>query len=154
MITCRFALLAKGVTRDAETGAISIYSIIEEIQSAAFPFMFPEVSFFAYILRQKDDPPVINSDFTMRINDEKLVELPMKLDFSDKMANRVTVRIGGLGIPNPGLLRSELVAKDGSILAACDVNIGLMRKPPKVEVETAPQEPQPPPTTEPTQTGN
>jgi hypothetical protein len=136
MIKCQLALLAKGVIRDADTNAISIYHIIEEVKAASFPVFFPEVAFFAYLVREDGDPSVLELQGRISVDDAVIVDAPMKADFQGLRGNRQIFRIGGLPVPKPGMLVAELFNKEnGESIGRYEARVSTIGKQPQVKIE-------------------
>lgn len=140
MIKCQFALLARGVIRDHETNAISIYNVIEQFQFPSFPVFFPEVMYYAALIRDPAiDPAEFESIIRFKIDGATVLQSEMKSNFQDKIGNRLILRIGGLPIPNPGTLTIELLRKDNDeLLHLYEIKVVTMGMPPKVEAQIDP----------------
>jgi len=139
MIKCQLAMLAKGIIRDVETNAISVYHIIEEIKAPSFPIFFPEVTFFAYLLREDSDPSIFELQGRISIDNTVIVESTMRADFQDKRGNRQIFRIGGLPVPKPGMLVAELSNREtGDLIGRYEVRVSAIKGPPQVKIEETP----------------
>ena len=95
----------EGVTRDSETSNISIFNIIERITTEGFPAFFPKIQVVNFHERQKNDPEKYQADLKVMINRKKLFEQHVKIDFGKKLRHRLIATIGGLAIPEPGILK-------------------------------------------------
>ena len=128
MIKSRFALMARGIVRDVDTNSTSIFNIIENMAVVGFPVFVPEISFYAYLVREPVDPPTMECIFTIRLDNKIILETHVKSEFEDQLANRLTIHIAGMPIPSPGTLIAELKSKNGEPVASYDVQITYIGK--------------------------
>jgi hypothetical protein len=112
MITCKLLLCAQGVIRNAEDNTISIFSILESIQAAGFPFFIQKMDVVALFERSHEDSAQYEILFRGSIGDTELLRAPMTIDFQDKVRNRAMLHVQGLVIPNPGTLRVNALFND------------------------------------------
>jgi len=135
----KIALLAKDVSIDGQTNAVSVFNIIEGFQIVG-PVLIPEVAFFAIIGRDPADPPEVKADFRISLDETELVRAPVAaIRFSDKPQARVVIRLGGLPVPKPGTLVAQLVGDNGERLAGYQIKITAAPTPPaSITVDTAP----------------
>ncbi len=139
MITCKLFLCAQGVVRDADNGGISVFNILENVQTAGVPFFMQHMDVFALFERLRDDPAQYEVIFRLAVGETELLANPLAIDFQDKLRNRTTLHIQGLVIPHPGVLR--VTAKIGSeILGTYDVSVEQLSLP-RVEARQAPEGP-------------
>jgi hypothetical protein len=136
MITCKLLLVARGVVRDAESGAISVFNILEGIQAFGFPMFLQQLDVVALFERVGEDPARHEVRFRASIGDETLVEIPLAIDFQDKLRNRSMVHIQGIVVPHPGVLR--VIAQIGdNTLGTYDVLVELIAAP-RIEAHQEP----------------
>jgi len=138
MIRCQIILLAQGVVRDAETNNVSIFNILEEVKAKSFPVFIPEVACFAYLVNDAEAPGVVENELVVTLGDDELLRTPVTSDFQGKHRNRLTVKIGGLPLPHPGVLRVTLTNPDGDELGHYEMIVGRLGGP---EVKTESQPP-------------
>ena len=115
MITCRLLLCAQGVVRDADHGGISIFNIIEGVQAAGFPFFIQQMDVFTIFEREPGDPAQHEVRFRLAIGDTEIFVTPLAIDFQTGLRNRSTVRIQGLVLPSPGVLRVSVYVGENEI---------------------------------------
>jgi Family of unknown function (DUF6941) len=101
MISCRVALVAEIVSRDAEVNTLTIVNVIEEVHAAAFPIVINRLTALFLLQRDAADAPV-DARLRARLGDRELGTFPIALDFEDKLKTRVIATIRGLVVPGPG----------------------------------------------------
>ena len=137
MISCKILLCAQGVVRDADDGTISIFGLIEGVEAVGFPFFFQQMAIFALLERLHDDPAQYELLFRISIGDTELAAAHLAIDFLTGLRNRSTVRIQGLVVPGPGVLRASVHLAD-RLLGTYEMTIGRM-EPPRVEARQLPE---------------
>jgi hypothetical protein len=95
----------EGVVLDRETGMVSIFNIIERFQWESFPAFFPKIQIVNYLQRQKGDPKRFQATLKVVINRKELFVTNIDGNFEKKMRCRLIATIGGLAIPEPGVLK-------------------------------------------------
>jgi hypothetical protein len=101
---------AESAAIDQTTNRLSIFRVMEEIGSPAFPGAWPQMWIIAAGIRDENDPSVYN--LTMRITltgqQQPIVAAPFMIDFQNRSRARALGQIAGLVLPNPGVLRFSL----------------------------------------------
>jgi hypothetical protein len=115
-------LAAKGVVRDADTGNISVYSILEQFNAEGFPFFVQELALLATWKRKQNDPPDVDLRVKVRNNDRVLSNEPIRVTFGDKLLNRSIVNLRGLVVHEVGALHFEFV-HDDKVIANYSIDI-------------------------------
>jgi hypothetical protein len=136
MITCKLLLCAQGVVRDADSGNVSVFNIMENIQAAGFPFFIQQMVVFALFERLREDSTQYEILFRLSMGTTELFTTPLAIDFQDKLRNRTTLHIRGLVVPQPGVLRVSAELGD-TILGTYEVRIDHVT-PPRVEAQQVP----------------
>ncbi|MDP9311610.1 MAG: hypothetical protein M3R24_12140 [Chloroflexota bacterium] len=108
MIQSKLAVCAETIVRDAETNAVSIFNIIEEIGADQFPVVIPRFSSLFLVQRSNDDREQIDGTVVFTVADKELARAQLSIDFQGKRLNRVTVVIHGLVLEQPGNLEVKL----------------------------------------------
>lgn len=137
MVTAKFMIAAEGVILDTDTKAVSIFSILEDIQAEGFPVLLQKISLFVVLERAEADST--SHEFTLKISlgDIEIGAHPVAVNFQDKMRLNNIIRMYGLVIPNPGLLAATLL--DGN-RALCRYTINAtLRQPLRIETVQVPQ---------------
>ena len=116
MLTCSIMLCADRVIRDAQSNAISVINILEEITPEGLPIFIQRFMIYAFLHRDPEsDPSKVRCQILITIGTNRLVEHDLEIDFQGKKNNRTIVDIGGLVIPASGRLETSL-SYDGSKL--------------------------------------
>ena len=115
-------LAAKGVVRDAETGTISVYSILEQINAEGFPFFVQELALLAMWKREQDDPADIDLRVNVRNNNRVLSNEPFRVAFGEMPLNRSIVNVRGLVVHEPGEVHFEFL-RDNQVIAHYSVDV-------------------------------
>jgi len=114
MVRPKLCFVASGVTRDADTNAISAYNILEGIRAAGVPVFIQNVSFFVLWERDPTDNPNYAGTFTAAIGGQTLVtNAGVVVNFGDKTKHRTIVNVNGMVVPTVGLLTLALVLDNG-----------------------------------------
>ncbi len=137
MIKPQIMLLAKSVVRDAETNNVSIFNILEEIKAKSFPGFIPEMVFFAYLINDAETPGTVESELVLELGETELLRTPVISDFQGKHGSRLMVRIGGLPLPHPGILRATLRSADLGELGVYEMMVSRPGKT-RINVESQP----------------
>lgn len=94
---------------DGRTNNFSAINIIEEINSAIFPFVAPKISVTGLISRdaqaESDEVALV---LRLALDESQLVEQPINASFGGMQKVRTFLEFHGLIIPRPGLLRFSL----------------------------------------------
>ena len=114
MIRSKFCFAAEGIIRDAESNSISIFNILEGINSEGFPIFIQRIAFIALWERDPQDVEQPSGTFKLTINDHPLVELGVRVEFADKLSHRNIVYLNGLMVPKPGTLRFHISLETGA----------------------------------------
>ena len=135
MVTSDLMLCAQSVIRDAETSALSVVNILEDMVPEGLPLLVPRFMVYARLHRDiQKDPQTVECKIRVSITDKTLIEHTINIDFQDKAANRLVVDISGLVIPTVGELETTLW-QDSRLLNKYVVNVREPRKP-KVAVQS------------------
>jgi hypothetical protein len=113
MITVTYLLAGQMLIRDAETNAVSIIGLQEEINATGFPAFHPNIHILAILERESDDPVDIKCELTLMLEDEILGTYPMTLAFQEKLRTRALILVQGIVIPRPGSLQMKMVPERG-----------------------------------------
>lgn len=124
-------LAAAGVVRDADTNAVSVFSIYEELASVGFPFLVQNVGVFVLWQIEEDDrTDITDIQFQVRNNAHVLFQAPIAVTVSAKR-HRTIIRVQGLLVREPGILRF-VFTRGTQEIAGYEITV----KPPVTTVET------------------
>jgi hypothetical protein len=122
MIHLRLALFAETIIRDAETNAMTIVNLIDNLTAPAFPMGLGKLSVLFVMRRDDGDPRNASGVLTFELDAIELGQLPVSLDFEDKPQTRLMVVFQGLVIPAPGTLRATLTI-DATVVGSCEAAV-------------------------------
>jgi hypothetical protein len=117
-------LAAKGVVRDAATNTISVYAIIEDLLPEGFPFLIQEMAVLSIWRRDSNEAGQYDLTLSIELNGKVLNATEVQVDFQKALANHTIINIGGMIIPESGVLRfvfqrgDTMVAEYGVAIAA------------------------------------
>jgi hypothetical protein len=97
-------LLAKGVLVDSQENSVSIFSILEGIEPAGFPFLIQDSAAFVLWARDDEEPTIVDLTIRLRNNEKELIAAPVRVDFQEKRTSRLVANFRGLRIEDPGVL--------------------------------------------------
>ena len=100
---------ARGIIRDARTGNISAFSIFEQINAENFPVFIQSLDVLALWRREPTDQSDIDLQFRVRNNEHTLIELPVRIPFSDHTFHRSIVNLSGIVVQEAGELHFEFL---------------------------------------------
>jgi hypothetical protein len=123
---------SEGISRDADTNAISVFGIVEDIQSPGFPLAL-DLNVLALIKRNEDEAeqPV---QWRALLNEQLLHEGPLNAKFQGKLRTRSILRLGGLVVPAPGVLAFEIMI-NGQPAGRWSIPVSKLE--PKPEIKTS-----------------
>lgn len=132
MITCKYAIAAKGVIRDSETNNISIYNVYDDIHPKSFPVLFQNLAFLAILNRDQGDLAEISLKLNIVINGDVLFSNKVDAKFGEMLATRVLFNINGLVIQKPGLL--TFILSDVTDVTLCKYSINVTATHSKIQL--------------------
>ncbi len=92
------------IIRDAETNAISLINILEEINGQGFPLLIPQFCIFLLCEREEDEPVSYNAKLQIYNNEKEMFSMNVIIDFQGKRRTRTNIKFGGLAVMVPGKL--------------------------------------------------
>jgi hypothetical protein len=136
MVTAKFMIAAEGVILDSDTKAVSIFSILEDVQAEGFPVFIQKISLFVVLERAEGDSA--NQEFKIKISlgDLDLGVSPVAVNFQDKMRSNTIIRMYGIVIPSPGVLAATVLDGD-RVLCSYTINATL-RQPLRIKADQVP----------------
>lgn len=112
-----FMACAQSSAVDSQTGQLSLFHLLEQMQVTAFPtsLSFVLVGMFAKEAADSDDQSV---RLKVALDDTALPESSVAFSFAGKLRNRVLITINRLGIPGPGILSFSFLSASGEPLGS------------------------------------
>ena len=107
MISSTACVLCENIVRDAETNTISLISIIEQLNSPAFPLFLHKVGALIVLIRDEGDPDQTQMTMRLLIEEREVFSNNVQVGFQGRSQTRAIFRFNGIIIPNPGQARIE-----------------------------------------------
>ena len=107
-----YVLCSEQLLLDANTNRITAVNILDSILTKKFPVMIPRFSFLVAATRAPNEPEKWNSRADIFMNERKLLEGPLNLDFQGSVKSRAIVVTENLLISEPGILRVIVYLND------------------------------------------
>jgi len=99
-----FFLCADTAVIDKSSSQISIFNVLEQINTPTFPVTLPQFSVVATMDREEDEDEIVELKLQWTLNGRKLLEMPVSLDFQGARRNHFVGQIRGLLVDEPGNL--------------------------------------------------
>ncbi len=128
MIKPKLAVCAESVVRDAETNAVSVFNILEEIGASMFPVTVPKLSTLFLLERGVDDPEVLECAMTLSLGENELGSFVGPVDFQGERLTRLIIVIQGVVLPEPGTLTTSLLS-NGQELGSWQIQVHQVEQP-------------------------
>ena len=127
------SICCKDIIRDAETNAISLHNLIEEINAEGFSAFIPKFCIFLLTEKEKNDKDTDTGSLKLFSNGKEIYNFDIKYDFQGKKRARNIIKIGGFAVPNPGTFSIQFFLRD-KLLSKVTIPATVI-SPPKVETK-------------------
>jgi len=114
--------VAESISVDRFTSKLSIFNLIDEINTTSFPLVLPSVTMFAIIEKNTDEPNETKVKTKVVIGDSTVAESVMPLDFQGGQHMRSIQFISGLAILGPAVLKFSM-EHSGITIAVWEVKV-------------------------------
>ena len=126
MIRLAFALIAKGLSVDREKNTLSIFEVLEQVNTTRLPAIIPEFCLVALFERAAEDVEdmVATFDFVLPSGGrEALGEVDVL--FQGKKRNRLSWKIRGFPIKERGIYKFHLAwnSRDGQLIGETEISL-------------------------------
>ena len=122
-----YMLCAEGVVVDRRTNNVSIFNIMEEINSVGFPLLINKLYAVSLINREANDEDTTEAHFEFKLDDKVLLNANTSINFQNRQKTRAVLEVSGLVIPVPGTLKISLL-KDGEVISCNEIVINKIDK--------------------------
>jgi hypothetical protein len=138
---------AESAVIDQGTNRLSVFNFLEDIFAPVFPLAYPQATIAIIASREETEPSTfdLNLRLTSTVQEQPLLQAPLRIDFQSRGRARVLAQIAGLPVPGPGRLRFSLLTGDDE-LAAWEVAVIQVSEPRIVVQPTGPTGPAAPAT--------
>ncbi len=100
---------------DSQTGRLSLFHILEQVQVAVFPASL-SLTLVAVFAKGADEPDDQSVRLKVGLGETVVFDTPVAISFRGKLRNRVLTAMSGLGIPGPGTLSFSFFSESGGPL--------------------------------------
>lgn len=132
-----FLVCAETGIVDVFTNRMSLFHVVEEMSSPAFPGIVPSLTVVSIFRRDADDQPVQKAHLRLTLNDQEIFKGDLDVRFEDKTRARNFAHLQGVPLTSPGTLLVTVLADDGNQLGSYLIPV-LDTGKPKLEVRSEP----------------
>lgn len=118
-----FLTCAQSTAVDASTQRLSLFHIVEQIQSATFPASLQGLVLVAMFAKETGDGDNASLRLKIVLGDAVLIETPVAFSFQGRTKGRVLAAINGLAIPGPGILSFILLSGSGGQIGSWEAAV-------------------------------
>lgn len=112
-----FMACAQSSAVDSQTGQLSLFHLLEQMQAAVFPTSV-SLTVIGIFTKGPDDSDSQSVRLKVELSDTVIFDAPVTFSFGGKPRNRVVTAMKGLGIPGAGVLSFSFVTDAGIQLDA------------------------------------
>lgn len=112
-----FVAGAQSSSVDNQTGRLSLFHILEQVQVTAFPSSL-SLTLVGVFAKDADEPDDQSVRLKVELGDTVVFDSPVAISFRGKLRNRVLTAMNGLGVPGPGALSFSFLSESGRPLGA------------------------------------
>jgi len=125
MVRSKIFLCAHGTAQDRESNNITVFSIIEQFNVTTFPLAYPFITVFGCFEKDPKDKRKYQVQLKVLNNENEILAVPSELNFLEFPRARLIFQIGGIIIPEPGLLKFILYVNNKVL---CDYIVDVVPK--------------------------
>jgi len=97
----QIAVLAQTVSVDRFTNRVSIFNLIDAIESPRFPLFIPELAFFALLRKESNDPEQFKVRVSISVGPSIIGSTEVQVDFQGSQNARILLNFQGLPVTEP-----------------------------------------------------
>jgi hypothetical protein len=97
-------LCARGVSIDRDTGALSIFQIIDGMEATGFPVLIPTVSVICILERSADEAAQQTCQLQILQDTTIVVNEQVQIDFGPALRHRQSITVQNVVIQSPGTI--------------------------------------------------
>jgi|ERR1700731_1344579 len=109
----QFALLAQSASIDRFSNRLSVFNLLESIESQSFPVFIPEVVFVCILRREAGDLVVSDGTLSVFSGDSIVGKANVRVDFESAQHSRLIVNFQPVPLMKPENLRFQLDVTNG-----------------------------------------
>jgi hypothetical protein len=95
-------LCARGTSIDRETGALTIFQIIDGMEATGFPVLLQHTSVVVILEREEDEPPQTQCTLQILLDENLIMNEPVNINFGAARRHRQAINVQGLVVQSPG----------------------------------------------------
>ncbi|MDI1344099.1 MAG: hypothetical protein PSV22_08390, partial [Pseudolabrys sp.] len=114
---------AEGTSIDASTKRLSLFHILERLETSTFPTALQRFMFVAMFAREANDADSNSLRLRIALGDVVLLEKPLAFSFQGAAKSRLLAEFNGLAIPGTGILSFALESDSGQHLGSWDIAV-------------------------------
>ena len=97
-------LCARGVSIDRESGALTIFQIIDGMQATGFPVLLQHIAVVVILERAADEPQETECLLQIFNEENLLLNEQVKVNFGQALRHRQAINVEGLVVQTPGTI--------------------------------------------------
>ena len=95
-------LCARGISVDRDTGALTIFQIIDGMEATGFPVLLQNVAIVVILERAADEPAQTQCLLQILQDENLLLNEQVNVDFGPAVRHRQTINVQNIVIQSPG----------------------------------------------------
>lgn len=111
----RLFICSESFALDAARNSLSLFHILEEINSPVFPVALPQMSVVAMFVREEEEPNEPQVRLRIQLDGQELFLGPMGVNFQGHLRTRSLGNIQALVLPRPGRLSVSVEQNDHAL---------------------------------------
>lgn len=112
-----FVACAQSSAVDSQTGRLSLFHLLEQMQATAFPTSL-SLTLVGMFAKESGDPDDQSVRLRIGLDDTPLLDSSVAFSFEGKSRTRVLTAINGVGITGPGVLSFSFHSASGEPLGS------------------------------------
>lgn len=109
MISCRLALCAEAVIKDADTESLSVFNIFDELVPSGFPFTLPKMTCLFFVHYDGKEGTVVPASLIITKGETEFFKRPIEIDFRQRRTSKLVFYFHGIPFDGPGTVRVALI---------------------------------------------
>jgi uncharacterized protein DUF6941 len=115
MISCRLALCAEAVIKDADTESLSVFNIFDELVPSSFPFTLPKMTCLFFVGYDGKEGAVVPASLIITKGETEFFKRPIEIDFRQRRTSKLVFYFHGIPFDGPGAVRVALIHEDREV---------------------------------------
>lgn len=121
--------ITQSVSVDQQRNTLSLFHVIEELNSPSFPLAVPAFHMAALFVRSADEENAPGGiEFVITHEGRELVRHPTPTNFQGRLRLRTVLEVGGIAVTSPGLMIASVEMR-GAQLATWRIVVNSIARP-------------------------